>query len=101
MLNAGASKADIAASAYDAVVRQTIGGLACGRPLKGTIVFLGGPLEHAPYLVARFRERLGLAEDAGVKPPDAHLLTARGNAREPLNADADGASRANRVPRRT
>ena len=80
LLNAGASKADIAASAYDAVVRQTIGGLACGRPLKGTIVFLGGPLEHAPYLVARFRERLGLAEDAGVKPPDAHLLTARGTA---------------------
>lgn len=80
LLNAGASKADIAASAYDAVTRQTIGGLACGRPVKGTVVFLGGPIEHAPYLVERFRRKLGLDERTGVKPPDAHLMTARGAA---------------------
>lgn len=80
LLNAGASKADIAASAFDAVVRQTLGGLACGRPIRGTVVFLGGPLEHMPYLVQRFRRALGLNARNGIKPRYAHTLTARGAA---------------------
>ncbi|MDR0514621.1 MAG: CoA activase, partial [Coriobacteriaceae bacterium] len=80
LLNAGARKSDIAASVLEAVVRQTIGGLACGRPLSGTIVFLGGPLEHVPDLVTRFRRALGLSRTTGIKPPDAHLFTALGAA---------------------
>ena len=80
LLNAGARTADIAASALEAVVRQTLAGLACGRPLKGTIVFLGGPLEYIPNLVFRFRRALGLTRETGIKPPNAHLFTARGAA---------------------
>lgn len=80
LLNAGASTADIAGSALEAVVRQTIGGLACGRPIEGTVVFLGGPLEHIPDLVRRFRTALKLDAKSGIKPPDAHLFTALGAA---------------------
>ncbi len=80
LLNAGARREDIAASVLDAVVRQTLGGLACGRPITGTVVFLGGPLEHIPYLVFRFREALKLNYETGVKPWDAHLFTAIGTA---------------------
>ena len=78
LINAGASKADIAQSALDAVVRQTLGGLACGRPIRGTVVFLGGPLEHIPALVITFRRKLGLTQKTGIKPADAHLFAAFG-----------------------
>lgn len=80
LLNAGARKTDIAASVLEAVVRQTLGGLACGRPIRGTVVFLGGPLEHIPDLVYRFRSALKLTHRTGIKPQDAHLVTARGAA---------------------
>ena len=80
LLNAGAAKADIAASALDAVVRQTLGGLACGRPLRGTLVFLGGPFEYVPDLAHRFRRALGLTPATGILPRDAHLFTALGAA---------------------
>lgn len=80
LLNAGASKADIAASVFDAVVRQTLSGLACGRPIRGNVVFLGGPLEHMPYLVHAFRRMLGLSARDGVKPKNAHLFTVTGAA---------------------
>ena len=80
LLNAGARTSDLAASALEAVVRQTLGGLACGRPIKGTVVFLGGPLEHIPELVRRFRNALGISHKEGIKPPDAHLFTACGAA---------------------
>lgn len=80
LLNAGASKADIATSVFDAVVRQTLSGLACGRPIRGNVVFLGGPLEHMPYLVHAFRRTLGLSARDGVKPKNAHLFTVTGAA---------------------
>lgn len=80
LLNAGASKADIAASVFDAVVRQTLSGLACGRPIRGNVVFLGGPLEHMPYLVHAFRRTLGLSARCGAKPKNAHLFTVTGAA---------------------
>ena len=80
LLNAGAKTSDLAASALEAVVRQTLGGLACGRPIKGTVIFLGGPLEHIPELMRRFRNALGISHKEGIKPPDAHLFTARGAA---------------------
>lgn len=80
LLNAGASKADIAASVFDAVVCQTLSGLACGRPIRGNVVFLGGPLEHMPYLVHAFRRTLGLSARYGAKPKNAHLFTVTGAA---------------------
>lgn len=75
LLNAGASKADIAASVHDAVVRQTLGGLACGRPIEGKVVFLGGPLQFNDGLVFSSRRTLGLSSKEAVKPHDAHLFT--------------------------
>ena len=78
LLNAGAKTSDLAASALDAVVRQTIGGLACGRPITGTVVFLGGPCEFVPNLVQRFRRALNLDYKTGIKPDDAQFFTARG-----------------------
>lgn len=80
LLNAGAKKSDIAASALEAVVKQTITGLACGRPISGTVVFLGGPIEHIPELVRRFRIDLELKRNEGIKPRYAHMFTARGAA---------------------
>ena len=80
LINAGARKADIAQSALDAVARQTLGGLACGRPITGKVVFLGGPFEHIPALVMTFRKKLGLGREDGIKPPDAHLFAAMGAA---------------------
>lgn len=80
LLNAGVRKADIAGSVLEAVVRQTLTGLACGREIKGTVVFAGGPLEHIPDLVSRFRRALGLTRETGIKPRNAHLIAADGAA---------------------
>ena len=80
LLNAGANKADIAASALEAVIRQTLGGLACGRPIRGKVVYLGGPCEFIPDLVRRFNVALDLERNMGIKPKDAHLFTAQGAA---------------------
>ena len=44
LLNEGAAKEDIAASIFQSVVNQTISGLACGKPIRGNVAFLGGPL---------------------------------------------------------
>src|SRR5690554_2994636 len=60
LLNDGAKKEDIAASVFQAVVNQTIGGLACGRPIKGKVAFLGGPLYFLSELRKRFKESLKL-----------------------------------------
>lgn len=78
LINAGVRKADIAQSTLDAVARQTLGGLACGRPITGKVVFLGGPFEHIPALVMTFRKKLGLSREDSIKPPDAHLFAAMG-----------------------
>ncbi|MDR1184857.1 MAG: acyl-CoA dehydratase activase-related protein, partial [Coriobacteriales bacterium] len=80
LLNEGARRNDIAASILQAVVTQTIAGLSCGRPIKGTVVFLGGPFEVYSELVSRFRQTLGLSFSQTIKPPDAHLFVARGAA---------------------
>lgn len=80
LLAAGVSKEDMAASVLEAVVKQTIGGLACGRPIRGNVVFLGGPLEFIPELYRRFCVALELDRDTGVKPHRANLFTARGAA---------------------
>ena len=80
LINEGAAKEDIAASIFQAVVNQTISGLACGRPIRGNIAFLGGPLSYLPELRNRFIETLNLKPEEIIIPDDAHLLVARGAA---------------------
>ena len=80
LLNEGAAKEDIAVSIFQAVVNQTISGLACGRPLRGNIAFLGGPLNYLSELKNRFIETLNLTESQVISPAEAHLLVAKGAA---------------------
>ena len=80
LLNQGASKADIAASIFQAVVDQTITGLAQGRKLEGKIVFLGGPLFFFRGLRERFVETLELDEAHAVFPELAQFAVAMGTA---------------------
>lgn len=80
LLNEGASKEDIAVSVLQAVVNQTIGGLAQGKPIRGKIAFLGGPLHFLTELKLRFVESLKLTDDKIVKTPDAHYYVAMGAA---------------------
>ncbi|MDV4151643.1 acyl-CoA dehydratase activase [Clostridium sp. AL.422] len=80
LLNQGASKADIAVSIYDAVVNQTIGGLAQGREIKGNILFLGGPLYFYKGLRNMFIKKLKLNEDEAIVPEDADVFVAKGAA---------------------
>ena len=80
LLNQGASKADVAASIYQAVVNQTITGLAQGRRITGKVMFLGGPLHYCKGLVKRFRETLGLDGQSGVLPEFALYAVALGTA---------------------
>ena len=78
LLNEGAAKEDIAASIFQAVVNQTISGLACGRPIRGKVAFLGGPLSYLSELRKRFIETLELTPEEIIIPEDAHLLVAKG-----------------------
>ncbi len=80
LLNEGAAKEDIAASIFQAVVNQTISGLACGRPIRGKVAFLGGPLNYLSELRNRFIETLHLEGDSIIIPEEAHLLVAKGAA---------------------
>ena len=80
LLNEGARKEDIAVSIFQAVVNQTVSGLACGRPIRGKVAFLGGPLNYLSELRKRFSETLGLKEEDSILPEDAHLLVAKGAA---------------------
>lgn len=78
LLNEGAKKEDIAASIFQSVVTQTISGLACGRPIRGHVAFLGGPLQYLPELRKRFYETLELDEEHIIVPDNAHLFVASG-----------------------
>ncbi len=80
LLNQGASKADVAASIYQAVVHQTIAGLAQGRRIGGKVLLLGGPLYYCKGLRRRFRETLHLGEGNGLCPPYARFAVALGAA---------------------
>jgi predicted CoA-substrate-specific enzyme activase len=80
LLNDGAKKSDIAASIYQSVVNQTISGLACGKPIRGKIAFLGGPLHYLPELRKRFIETLVLEEEDIIFPENANLFVAMGAA---------------------
>lgn len=78
LLNQGANKEDIAASIYQAIVEQTISGLAQGRQLKGKIVFLGGPLTFQQGLKERFVDTLKLDSEHAVFPKNAEYYVALG-----------------------
>lgn len=78
LLNQGASKADIAASIYQAVVNQTITGLIQGRRIEGKVMFLGGPLYYCKGLQRRFYETLGLTEETAIFPDYALYAVAMG-----------------------
>ncbi len=88
LINEGAAKEDIAASIFQAVVNQTISGLACGRPIRGNVAFLGGPLSYLPELRKRFIETLQLKDDEIIVPEEAHLLVAKGAALDSFNTEA-------------
>ncbi len=87
LINEGAAKEDIAASIFQAVVNQTISGLACGRPIRGNVAFLGGPLNYLSELRTRFIETLNLKDDEIIVPDEAHLLVAKGAALDSINSD--------------
>ena len=86
LINEGAAKEDIAVSILQAVVNQTISGLACGRPIRGNVAFLGGPLSYLSELRKRFIETLGLKPEEIIIPEEAHLLVAKGAALDSVNA---------------
>ena len=86
LINDGAAKPDLAASIFTAVATQTIAGLAAGRPIHGTVIFLGGPLFFMSELRAAFQRALEGKVDEFIVPTDAHLYVAYGSA---LQADMD------------
>ena len=86
LINDGAAKEDIAVSIFQAVVNQTISGLACGRPIRGNVAFLGGPLNYLSELRERFIKTLNLTEEQIIIPEEAHLLVAKGAALDSLHA---------------
>ncbi len=86
LINEGATKEDLSASIFQAVVNQTISGLACGKPIRGHVAFLGGPLYFLSELKEAFIRTLKLDEEHIVNTEHSHLFAAIGSA---LNAKED------------
>ena len=89
LINEGVQKEDIAVSIFQAVVNQTISGLACGKPIRGKVAFLGGPLYFLDQLRQRFIETLQLKDEDIIFPENSQLFVAMGaclNAKEVENA---------------
>ena len=86
LINEGATKEDLSASIFQAVVNQTISGLACGKPIRGHVAFLGGPLHFLDQLKAAFIRTLNLDEEHTIETDNSHLFAAIGSA---LNAKED------------
>lgn len=84
LINDGATKEDLSVSIFQAVVNQTISGLACGKPIRGHVAFLGGPLHFLSELKQCFVRTLNLDEEHTIAPENSHLFAAIGSA---LNAD--------------
>lgn len=80
MLNQGVEREDIALSAFHAIVKQTVGGLAQGLELKPPIIFEGGPLTYDNTLVKAFAEKLNLKDDEIIRPEHSETIVARGAA---------------------
>lgn len=87
LINEGATRPDLAASIFQAVVNQTISGLACGKPIRGCVAFLGGPLHFLPELKNAFIRTLRLTPENVVDPADSHLFAAMGAAMEAEDAE--------------
>ena len=83
LINEGATKEDLSASIFQAVVNQTISGLACGKPIRGHVAFLGGPLHFLSELKKAFIRTLKLDDEHTIVPENSHLFAAIGSA---LNA---------------
>ncbi len=86
LINEGATREDLAASIFQAVVNQTISGLACGKPIRGTVAFLGGPLHFLPQLRRAFARTLNLDKEHTIAPKHSHLFAAIGAA---MNAEGE------------
>ena len=86
LINEGATKEDLSASIFQAVVNQTISGLACGKPIRGHVAFLGGPLHFLSELKAAFIRTLNLDDEHIIDVDNSHLFAAIGSA---LNAKED------------
>lgn len=82
LINEGVPKADIAVSILQAVVTQTISGLACGKPIRGKVALVGGPLTYLSELRQRFIETLNLSDEDVIFPENAQLIVAIGAALE-------------------
>ena len=80
LINEGATREDLAASIFQAVVNQTISGLACGKPIRGHVAFLGGPLHFLSELKVAFIRTLHLDDEHAITPPNSHLFAAIGSA---------------------
>ena len=80
LLHTDAAVLDDMASRHTAVVTQTIAGLACGRPIRGHVMFLGGPLHFLPQLRAAFERTLADQVDSFTCPDNAQLYVAIGAA---------------------
>ncbi|MCR5250838.1 MAG: 2-hydroxyacyl-CoA dehydratase [Lachnospiraceae bacterium] len=87
LINDGATREDLAASIFQAVVNQTISGLACGKPIRGHVAFLGGPLHFLSELKAAFVRTLKLDDEHIINTERSHLFAAMGSA---LNATEEG-----------
>ena len=80
LINEGATREDLSASIFQAVVNQTISGLACGKPIRGHVAFLGGPLHFLSELRATFVRTLNLDNEHAIIPENSHLFAAMGSA---------------------
>ena len=80
LINEGATREDLSASIFQAVVNQTISGLACGKPIRGHVAFLGGPLHFLSELKAAFIRTLKLDAEHTIEPEHSHLFAAMGAA---------------------
>ncbi len=80
LINEGAKKSDLSASILQAVVNQTISGLACGKPIRGHVAFLGGPLHFLDQLRDAFIRTLNLDDEHTIVPDNSHLFAAIGSA---------------------
>ena len=89
LINEGATKEDLSVSIFQAVVNQTISGLACGKPIRGHVAFLGGPLHFLPQLRECFIRTLKLDDEHAIVPDNSHLFAAIGSA---LNIPEDASS---------
>ena len=90
ILNQGASKADVALSIFYAVADQTIAGLAQGREIKGTVLFLGGPLFFLSGLRRAFKDRLNLDDKHALFASDADTFMAKGAAIYAASSQTEG-----------